>query len=106
MSIRNTIVLGKDFIIGKYSKGGITINKELKNIGRNIMTSKIYNNEITIKKKLSENKLEWTMQQVTEQCILGKISKEQAHKLIDRQSEILKQKSRDLLRRKTNDKGN
>ena len=103
MSIRNTIVLGKDFIIGKYSKDGITINKELKNIGRNIMTSKIYNNEITIKKKLSENKLEWSMTEITEQCILGKISKEQAHKLLDRKGEILKQKSRDLLKRKTND---
>ena len=106
MSIRNTIVLGKDFITGKYSKGGITINKELKNIGRNIMTSKIYNNEITIKKKISNNKLEWSMTEITEQCILGKISKEQAHILLDRKGEVLKEKSKALLRRKTNDKGN
>ena len=56
-----------------------------------------------IKKKLSENKLEWSMTEITEQCILGKISKEQAHKLLDRKGEILKQKSRDLLKRKTND---
>jgi|TARA_R100000306_G_C4330298_1_gene119872 hypothetical protein len=61
-------------------------------------------NMITIKKKLSENKLEWTMQQVTEQCILGKISKEQAHKLIDRQGEILKEKSKGLIKpRKENE---
>ena len=70
------------------------------------MTSKIYNNEITIKKKISNNKLEWSMTEITEQCILGKISKEQAHKLLDRKGEILKEKSKALLRRKTNDKGN
>jgi hypothetical protein len=89
MSIRNTTVLLKGFITGKYSKGGITINKELKNIGENIMTLKI-----------SENKLEWSMAEITEQCILGKISKEQAHKLLDRKGEVLKEKHKDLLRRK------
>lgn len=60
------------------------------------------NNEIIIKKKLSENKLEWTMQQITEQCILRKISKEQAYKLLDRKSEILKEQAKDLLKRKIN----
>ena len=58
------------------------------------------NNEIHIKKKISNNKLEWTMSEITEQCILGKISKEQAHKLLDRKGEMVKEKYKDLLKRK------
>ena len=42
------------------------------------------------------------MQQITEQCILRKISKEQAHKLLDRKGEILKEQAKDLLKRKIN----
>lgn len=58
------------------------------------------NNKMTITKKIPNNKLEWTMSEITEQCILGCISKEQAHKLLDRQSEILKIKYKDFLKRK------
>ena len=58
------------------------------------------NNEIHIKKKISNNKLEWSMAEITEQCILGNISKEQAHKLLDRKGEIVKEKHKDLLKRK------
>ena len=58
------------------------------------------NNEIHIKKKLSNNKLEWTMVQITEQCILGKISKEQAHKILDRQGEKVITKYKDFVKRK------
>jgi hypothetical protein len=58
------------------------------------------NNEIHIKKKISNNKLEWTMSEITEQCILGKISKEQAYKLLDRKGEMVKEQHKDLLKRK------
>jgi uncharacterized Rmd1/YagE family protein len=58
------------------------------------------NNEITTTKKISNNKLEWNMSEITEQCILGKISKEQAHKLLDRKGEMVKEKYKDLLKRK------
>ena len=61
---------------------------------------KMSNNEITTTKKISNNKLEWNMSEITEQCILGKISKEQAHKLLDRKGEMVKEKYKDLLKRK------
>ena len=40
------------------------------------------------------------MVQITEQCILGKISKEQAHKLLDRQGEKIITKYKDFVKRK------
>jgi hypothetical protein len=46
---------------------------------------------------LEENKLNWTCIHIVEQCVLGKISKTQAHKLLDRKQELLNEKHRKLI---------
>ena len=38
--------------------------------------------------ELNSNKLLWTMDQILEQCAAGNITKEQAHKLLDRKQEL------------------
>lgn len=42
-------------------------------------------------RELNPSKFLWTMDQIVEQCAAGNITKEQAHKLLDRKQEQLDQ---------------
>ena len=46
---------------------------------------------------LGENMLDWSCIHIVEQCVLGSISKEQAHKLLDRKQELVNEKQRKLI---------
>ena len=44
--------------------------------------------------KLPENRLDWTLEQIVNQCREGIISTEQVTKMIDRKAEVLKEKTK------------